>query len=517
MHGGFGFWSRRLVSSLGGTIVVAAVLLLISASRDAVGGIRPVVPPRAIVARIQRIRDCVATPGRAWRLDRDACGTLAGWRSTQNRSRLWRFSGQLRCATSAASFPTTSLVDRPPEVGEDASARRFFESTQWFSSRRSRPWAIAPWYPPTVSAAPRLRQWHDPALEHLFRVEHFCVSATGGMSGFMPQLARYAGRDETRTVFTSSAHFAMYLGSVQRLSLPPSRYDERPVVFFPVASQTKHNLGHTFHRVLSLIGVFRAAENGGAGDSVPLLLLVVEPGGVSEGTLPPALNLLIELLGVPWAAVTLAGSGYVQSRFWQDPEDRPAPSRARKDVPTRSARMCFRRGVAWQNCFRCDSNSTSESESYSFGLWVDPSPSRHRLLYEYDRKLTHCLGLSLGVPTHPLPAVWFSVRTRSRGLLDFGLMADLIERLLTGVVRLVRFRELWHHDRNDYLREVRDSDIFVGPHGAEFADVVALRPGSYVIELAWPYFWCPQEWGCAFRTFAALRNLTHWVVGSEHP
>ena len=55
------------------------------------------------------------------------------------------------------------------------------------------------------------------------------------------------------------------------------------------------------------------------------------------------------------------------------------------------------------------------------------------------------------------------------------------------------FREPWTGSRAAYLDDVRTSDIWVGPHGAAFADVALLPRGSVVIEVSSQLHFCTAD------------------------
>ena len=517
-------------------------------------------------AQLARIRACVRrTPGYYWRRSASGSGVclpLPGWALPLQAHEV--SARELSCRALVARNSASSDYDTKNGTSStppSASAR--FLAFQRRSARLFEQWVPydqlpAPTPPPATqgsaaaSAADRggrFRSMHDPSVENIFALSDFCVTAAGAgslMAFGVESVGRYRGREETRGMFHSNDAFAQFLSAVRVIGGSarddPAIFDARPAILVPLARETRCNIGHTMHRVLVLLGMLRmpALLASGANRTTdqssvfatvkPLIVFVELPTATSQQDADDAgagaaggggagryeaFGLYLRALDLPWAVISAAAPGSADSTATLRDSGSDAES----------AMMCFRRGVAWQNCADCDADHAA-NESYSFSNWANVTGPRLDALSDLRRiVLCRCLGIrdpdERATSTTRLPRLFIDVRTRSRSTLDFGLFVEGMLAQLNASFSSIVFGEAWSGSLDAYIRQVHDSDVFIGVHGSAFSWVTMMRPGSIVIELAIPRYSCDglalpaaKRHGprCWFGRFADALRIQHTMI-----
>lgn len=405
----------------------------------------------------------------------------------------------------------------------------FFErSSSSSSSTRS----LLHYYDSTIPAANfKFRSYHDSSSQNIFRVENFCVHPTGGLhavwDGQPISVGTYQGKDESYDYYHSSPSFELYLARIKKISAGSLAggvvpVTDRGAVFIYLSPLSRDNLWHSFHRFLNLMGTLNLRPFGGSSpsDSAALLILFVfddypdQPSPVSSSSservkkqkqqLQLAFGFLYRLLDVPYAVVSNAGSASstVVLRPWHErthhaffPPQRSDLSENNVFESLATEMKCFRRGVAIQNCYACSAERDSatnvvqtrrndDGETYSFGMFDPLTPKRALLLAQFRLAVQSCIPAResssssssvRSVASPRKPRVFFDLRTTSRTVVDFGMIAADLKRLLVGTaLSALDFREAAHGSRARYIQEVRECDIFIGVHGSAFSNIVLL-------------------------------------------
>lgn len=124
-----------------------------------------------------------------------------------------------------------------------------------------------------------------------------------------------------------------------------------------------------------------------------------------------------------------------------------------------------------------------------------------------------------------LPRVFWDVRTTTRRIRAFGLLFDRVQSALRGggsggsggnsfIAGGITVREPYRSSRAEYLRAVRESDVWIGVHGASFTQIGLMLDEGVVCEMTVPYHENPAGTGVKgwFRIFSDLQRHEHFVV-----
>lgn len=370
--------------------------------------------------------------------------------------------------------------------------------------------------------------------DRIYKVRNVCVHAQHGLSGFFRAgYLKYSGSEDTRS-FYHKMNIAFVLSRLAPRRVPPPFLDERVAILFPLVQNSRWNLAHTQHQVLSLIGfVLRIRELDQQQQHQqqhldPLIIFAYEPhwDGNLERNHTAVLAFFIQAVGLPYAAIQSPFSGMgdknerVERERLVDLYRRSGHATNGSAVLDKNsggdAEVCFRRMFVWQNCYgpRCDlQGPESEVETYSFGQWVRPTPRRVAMVNALVRGMQRCVwgaGNSGGVvqPSATssttglvLPRLFFDLRTGSlrapfsklRSIRSFPALADIVLEGVRGYTAPVDdggvvFGEPWRSPRREYLRKIMGADIFCGVHGAAFSQTLFMQPGSVVLEYTLPHF-----------------------------
>lgn len=538
--------------------------------------------------RYERITQCSRkTPGRFWNPATSTCDPLPGWIAP-----LKPFEtsvDELACENNREGWtapPPSPFYPGMQPLGSSATkggswATRVARHNFLFHSS----WLFHQWLPweRVVGDDPenlrnndtgRYRAYHDPNASNLYRLENFCVSAYEGLSGYnIERKDEWKGKGDTRDIAHNEQVFAGYLRNVTSLLVRPDEFDERPTLLVSLNPQSRSNLAHTTLRVLSLMGFLQpdvAASAFGAGawswaDEPEWAAASAAAGAAPAETVAPspvsggrtakpliiwmwqnsaqghsATAFFYRVLGLPWAGVFEPGvtPEYVQTAF------RNYGRTTYDRTGWNNSRVCFRRGVVWQNCHTCEwYDPTTETEPYSFGMFTEVAGSwrRQRVFNMYRARFDTCLPtfahanvekerLRLLPPPESssalrLPSVFFDVRSAHRGILDLTAFLPLLRERLAPFVSDIILREPWRGSRAQYVDELRNADVFVGAHGGAFSHVSLLPRGSVVVEFSARVHMCKansippyshtkpfDDAVCWFGPFSRALGNPHWGV-----
>lgn len=419
-----------------------------------------------------------------------------------------------------------------------------------------------PWKPFPVEASPTssaaiFRRYHNPQNQNLYQIENFCIDPFGGFGGVaFPSADDSAGTDEPflgvqddRGTFEGHSELLpRYFKRRKRFMFSAEEqhsvfFDERPVIFIPLDSASRNNIGHVTHRALSalaIIDLIMKSEKHSSSSSSnekraalePLLVFVFEQHAAPSARKQHDLSsvskwaffyrLLTPSGNAPYAVVMAEphySSNYV-SKFLRSVQhsgafmisNETSSSYTASPASTDPA-VCFQRGFAAQSCFKSSCQRLAkrqgeekagrgdESPVYAFANWVSLTPTRKRIFDMMLSRQNLCAGVEAVVVSSdsrsstPLPRIFFDVRTSHRKIRHLNLF---IEEITSALVTSGKFASeiifaepVVSGSRAEYLRSLAKSDIFVGVHGGTFTQTAWMaQRGGVVVELSEPYFWC---------------------------
>lgn len=337
----------------------------------------------------------------------------------------------------------------------------------------------------TPSPSSSLQQSHS-SDDRMYRIENVCISPFDGLSGFFPAgVKKYRGAEDTRKFYHQMVGLPRLLSDafVRRTS-PPLFLDQRLAIFFPLIQHSRWNLAHTQLQILSLLGMVNQlkSENRHSRNGLSPLIVGVYDLHWSEHlelNRTAAIAFFFRIIDLPYAGIMsdAALSKADQARLPKIYKQLARHATSGNDVLNRrsgSAEVCFRRAVAWMNCWgpRCDlKDPETEIESFSFGQWTRPNSFRVKMVSDLVKGLDRCLPLQneqedeqqqqqqsvengsgashVGVESSTImkPRVFFDLRTgtvrtpfsKLRAIRSLGAFADVILEGIEGYVLPVTF------------------------------------------------------------------------------